>query len=231
MFDVFQSAKIKRNMIVEYDNIIQSTDYGFYEAIRTNENFKLPIMNQVTIDDRLMMIITRRNPDVLSFLTRNIINKSNYKKFDIDILQRSYEYFENPQISEFANNLKLLLVSRSIDKCTIAVDTENRNKLKILNTIFKEYNDLIKIIDINDIDEHIKKYESNTLVLNEDTAMRNIDKLEGKAVMINETGYLHDLCKFDGAEFRITKNKWEERVELNVGFFKPFKLKPRAIIK
>lgn len=231
MFDVFQSAKMKRNMIVEYDNIIQSTDYGFYEAIKTNENFKLPIMNQISIDDRLFMLITRRNPDVLSFLTRGVITKDNCKKFDIDILQRSYEYFENPQISEFANNLKLLLVSHSIDKCTVAVDTENKNKLKILNTVFKEYNDLIRIIDINDIDENIKKYESNTLVLNEYTALRNIDKLEGKAVMINETGYLTDLYKFDEAEFKITKNKWEERVELSVGFFKPFKLKPRVVLK
>ena len=228
--DLKEFAKMKRNMIIEYDNIIQSTDYGFLESILYSKYNKLTFLRMLNQNDRLYFLLNRPIKDIFSFLTNGEINENNYKNYHIDLNQNSNIYFKDIIVSEFANGLKTLLLNKSIDKLMIAVDVKNKYKLKTLDVLYHEYGDLIKICDISNIDKYIQSDEYNTVVVNNDTAYRNKEFLNGKSIMIPNMKYLWEKINVDGEEILVTKDRWEEEIELDTVFFHPFKInKPKEL--
>lgn len=215
-------AKVKRNVLIEYDNIIQSTDYGYLDALLYTNELAIKFLRILKVDERMNIIINRNNEDILSFLTNNKFSIHNCN--DVDKFQYNDKYFKNPVISEFSTKLKILLLNKTIDKLYIAVDIKNKNKLQILNYLYNEYSDLINICDITEIDNYIREKNINTLMINENTAFRNINFLKNKAIMINKFMYLFDKVKFNDETYLISKHKWEEKIEIDMCFFEPFKL-------
>ena len=228
--DLKEFAKMKRNMIIEYDNIIQSTDYGFLESILYSKYNKLTFLRMLNQNDRLYFLLNRPIKDIFSFLKNGEINENNYKNYHIDLNQNSNIYFKDIIVSEFANGLKTLLLNKSIDKLMIAVDVKNNYKLKTLDVLYHEYSDLIKICDISNIDKYIQSDEYNTIVVNNDTAYRNKEFLNSKSIMIPNMKYLWEKINVDGEEILVTKDRWEEEIELDTVFFHPFKFnKPKEL--
>ena len=90
--DLKEFAKMKRNMIIEYDNIIQSTDYGFLESILYSKYNKLTFLRMLNQNDRLYFLLNRPIKDIFSFLTNGEINENNYKNYHIDLNQNSNIY-------------------------------------------------------------------------------------------------------------------------------------------
>lgn len=223
--------KTQRNMIIEYDNIIQSIDYGFYEYIRNTEYLKLNgLLSLMNIDEIIFTIINRPVKDILCFLTQDKISLDNCSEFNIDKFQRNSNYFIDPIISEFSSNINLLLLTKSVDKLFISVDVKNKEKIKILESIFFEYLDLINIVDINYLDEYIQKDDINTVVANEDTVIRNIDFLKNKSIMIPQFAYMFTREELDGEMYQISKYHWEEKNDLDVVFFEPYRFKEKRKI-
>lgn len=213
-----------RGLLLEYDNIVQSIDYGYIDFMLhhtnwTENNLKYEnLFRKMTPEETTIFLNERNESDLFVFLS-----KTNKKTIELDANQYSEEYFKDIQISKFAEGLPVLISSGSINKLFIAVDKKNKYKLNVILYLLKEYKKEIIIVDNNEIPKYLIDNRINSVFLNEDTAFRNIDKLKNKAIMINDTGYIYDYFKVDGEDVKITKNRWEERTYLDISFIKPFK--------
>jgi hypothetical protein len=224
----------KRKMLVTYDNIIQSTDYGFIQNIlddpKLESYFYTKLMHMSSINERILLLNARSEKDLFKYMSDGIISNGNCNDLGIDLRQLDEKYFKDAIISKFADRLPLLLANNTVDNLIISVDLENKNKIKILGNLFSEYMDKVTLInDIdNIIDEYIAKKEINTVVSTDDILFRNINKLGGKSVMILDVGYIYNIINTDfisqGTQAKITKNRWEERNDLSISFIKPFDL-------
>lgn len=229
-----------RNMLISYDNIIQSTDYSFVDFMLNSLDWKKhgfkfeDLLRCMTKKERLYFINNRPEEDLFIFLSDGKYNISNISSLGIDINQYSEAYFMDIIISDFGNKLPLLLSNNSIDKLYISVDISNVNKLNILTYILGDYSDKVIICDIGKFDDYIKLSNINTIFTNDAELKPFIgqDFLNNKSIMINDNEYIYYWLNTDflskGSKAKLTKSEWEI-TGLDISFIKPFNYNIRKV--
>lgn len=238
MIDMLTKQQDIRKMFLTYDNIIQSVDYGFLQLFLSKYDvmskiFHLKIFKDKSKDLRQQFLINRPERDLLKWLSNNKITYDNCNEYGIDYKQRNEIYFNDVFISTFGNNLVNLLAKGYIEKLIISVDLKNKYKLQILDDLFNEYYDIVKIV--NDDTEtkvhYFRDKEMNTIVTDDEQLLYdNKDYLKGKSIMINNCSYIYDIHKHKYIygvykDIKITKNKWESLSDYTVSFIEPYTYK------
>lgn len=232
MLDILTNKQDIRRMFITYDNIIQSMDYAYIQFFLSKREifdkiFHLRIFNNLSKDMIQQYLINRPERDLLKWLSNNKVTYDNCIDYGIDIKQDVY--YKDILISTFGNNLTNLLAKGYVEKIVISLDVTNKNKLKILQEVFAEYQDEIKIVDdsIETKLYYIKNKTMDTIVTDDDNLLyQNREFIKDKSIMINQTSYIFDFIKtklFDEEKTAmITKNRWEELEGYSISFIKPY---------
>lgn len=223
-------------MFVTYDNIIQSMDYAYLQFFLSKKElfskiFYLRIFDNISKDMKQQYLINRPERDLLKWLSNNRVTYDNCHEYGIDIRQLNDFYYNDILISTFGRNITNLLAKGYIEKLVIAVDMDNKNKLKVIQNIFEEYQDEVKIVDdsIETKQYYFRDKSMDTIVTDDENLLyKNKEYLKDKSLMINKASYIFEFIKAnifdDNKTVMITKNRWEELKDYSISFIEPYNL-------
>lgn len=214
----------ERNWLINFDGIIFNNDFSIIKyLLKRKDNytdFHLNVLDTLSDDALLFYLENRNRKDLLEWISNG---KYNYDNFDLSFMKEK-EFYDNYHISDFGNKLNMLMSAEHIDKLYVLIDKNNIRKLLILDSLFDDLNRKnVVCIDESEKEKYLRSEKINTLFLNDDNEYVKYDfLLKGKSLFINDTGWIYDF--FISEEInnvvKVTKNKWEEKPEMNTSFMK-----------